>query len=91
MVFVLNHHEHLPANMNNKKTIPEIDHNIISYFICTHPLDSTKVDLDPFLREKDLIFFPVKRSSEIKNIEEIGSHRYIDRMRSLFSVYREKN
>jgi hypothetical protein len=77
--------------MNNRKTIPEIDHKIISYFICTHPLDSRKVDLDPYLREKDLIFFPVKRAIEIKNIDGAGSHRYTERMRSLFSMYREKN
>jgi hypothetical protein len=79
------------AIMNNKKTVAEIDQAIISYFICTHRLDGTKVDLDPYLREDDLIFFPVKNAAEIKSVEGPVADRYTDRMKSLFTLYREKN
>lgn len=77
--------------MNSKKTVAEIEQGIISYFICTHRLDSTKVDLDPYLREKDLIFFPVKNVAGIKSVEGADMDRYADRMKSLFTLYREKN
>lgn len=77
--------------MNIKKTIPDIDHNIISHFICTHRLDSTVVDLDPYLLKKDLIFFPVRKASEIKTISGAGAQRYEDRMKALFTMYRINN
>lgn len=79
------------AIMNSKKTVAEIDQNIVSYFICTHRLDSTKVDLDPYLREGDLIFFPVKNATEIKVVGGPRMDRYNDRMKCLFTLYREKN
>jgi len=76
--------------MNSKKTIREVDESIISHFICTHRLDSTLVDLDPYLLEKDLIFFPVRKASDVKAIHGAGAHRYADRMKALFTAYREK-
>jgi hypothetical protein len=79
------------AFMNIKKTIPEVDQNIISHFICTHRLDSTIVDLDPYLLEKDLIFHPVKKASAVRTTDGPGARRYADRMKSLFTLYREKN
>ncbi len=77
--------------MNSKKTEAEIDQNIVSHFLCTHRQDSTTVDLDPYLLENDLIFFPIKSASEIKVFNGPGMHRYADRMKALFTVYREKN
>lgn len=77
--------------MNNKKTVAEIEQGIISYFICTHRLDSTKVDLDPYLRENDLIFFPVRNAAEVESVHGPGMDRYVDKMKSLFTCYREKN
>ena len=77
--------------MNSKKTIPEVDQNIISHFICTHRLDSTLVDLDPYLLEKDLMFYPVRKASDIRIIHGAGARRYADRMKALFTTYREKN
>lgn len=59
--------------------------------MCTHRLDSTKVDLDPYLREADLIFLPVRSGSQVKSISVPGMDRYADRMKSLFTPYREKN
>ncbi len=92
MVFV-NFLRHLPSLvfMNIKKTIPEVDQNIISRFICTHRLDNTIVDLDPYLLEKDLIFHPVKKASAVSTTDGAGARRYADRMKSLFTSYREKN
>lgn len=77
--------------MHIKKTIPDVDQNIISHFICTNRLDSTIVDLDPYLLEKDLIFYPVKKASEVKKIDGAGAPRYANRMKSLFTLYRENN
>ena len=77
--------------MNSKKTIPDIDHNIISRFLCTHRLDSTIVDLNPYLLKKDLIFFPVRKASEIKAVDGAGAQRYEDRMKALFTMYRVNN
>ena len=69
----------------------DIDQKLISHFLCTHKLDSTKVDLDPYLTENDLIFYPVKTSKNIKEIHGMNLDRYMERMRSLFSPYREEN
>ena len=77
--------------MNNKKSLAEIEQGIISYFICTHRLDSTKVDLDPYLRENDLIFLPVRNAAEAESVHGPGMDRYVDKMKSLFTPYREKN
>lgn len=77
--------------MNHKKTVAEIEQSIISYFICTHRLDSTKVDLDPYLRENDLIYLPVRNAAEVESVRGPGLDRYVDKMKSLFTRYREKN
>lgn len=77
--------------MNSKKTVAEVDQNIISHFRCTHRLDSTTVDLDPYLLEMDRIFFPVKNASQVGSFKGPGMHRYADRMKALFTLYREKN
>ena len=69
----------------------DIDHKIISHFLCTHKLDSTKVDIDPYLSKDDLIFFPVKDQKKIREIHGVNMDRYIERMEMLFSPYREKN
>lgn len=70
-----------------------IDNKIISHFLCTHRLDSTKVDLDSYLTEADLIFFPVKSHKNLKEIHgmNLDMDRYVERMKILFSLYREKN
>lgn len=77
--------------MKTKKFMAEVDQKIVSNFLCTHRLDSTKVDLDPYLSENDLIFFPVKDAKEIKLVHGVNMDRYVERMRDLFSPYREKN
>jgi hypothetical protein len=69
----------------------DIDHKIISHFLCTHRLDSTKVDLDPYLTQDDLIFFPVKDHKNLKQIHGMNMDRYNERIKVLFSPYREKN
>lgn len=69
----------------------DIDHKIISHFLCTHRLDSTKVDIDPYLSKDDLIFFPVKDHKKIREIHGMNMDKYIERMEMLFSPYREKN
>jgi len=73
------------------KPMADIDHKIISHFLCTHRLDSTRVDLDPYLSEDDLIFFPVKDPKNLKQIHSIDMDRYNERIKMLFSPYREKN
>lgn len=77
--------------MKSKKVMADIDQKIISHFLCTHKLDSTKVDLDPYLTENDLIFFPVRDPKTIKQIHGVNMDRYVERMSNLFSPYREKN
>jgi hypothetical protein len=69
----------------------DIDHTIIANFLCTHRLDSTKVDLDPYLMQNDFIFRPVRRLSDVKQIHGMNMDRYIERLEMLFSPYREKN
>lgn len=69
----------------------DIDQKIISHFLCTHRLDSTRVDLDPYLMENDLIFYPVKSLKDFKQIHGIDTNRYLDRIQTLFNPYREKN
>lgn len=69
----------------------DIDHNIISNFLCTHRLDSTKVDLDPYLMQDDLIFRPVRSLTELKEVHGANMDRYVERLEVLFSQYREKN
>jgi len=69
----------------------DIDQKIISHFLCTHRLDSTKVDLDPYLMKNDLIFFPVKDHKNIRQIHGMSMDRYMERIKVLFSPYREKN
>ena len=73
------------------KPMADIDHKIISHFLCTHRLDSTRVDLDPYLSEDDLIFFPVKDPKNLKEIHGINMDRYNERIKMLFSPYRENN
>jgi hypothetical protein len=73
------------------KPMADIDHKIISHFLCTHRLDSTRVDLDPYLSEDDLIFFPVKDPKNLKQIHGINMDRYNERIKMLFSPYREQN
>jgi hypothetical protein len=73
------------------KPMADIDHKIISHFLCTHRLDSTRVDLDPYLSEDDLIFFPVKDPHNLKEIYGINMDRYNERIKMLFNPYREKN
>ncbi|WP_276370999.1 hypothetical protein [Chryseolinea sp. H1M3-3] len=68
-----------------------IDQNIIINFLCTHKLDSTKVDFDPQLMEKDLIFYPVNHRRFPKHIAGVNDDRYLERMNFLFSPVREKN
>ena len=69
----------------------DIDNRIISHFLCTHRLDSTKVDLDPYLMENDLIFLPVKDQKNLKQIHGMNMDRYNERIKMLFSSYREMN
>lgn len=69
----------------------DIDQKIISNFLCTHRLDSTKVDLDPYLMEQDLIFFPVKDPKNLKQMHGMNMDRYHERIKILFSHHREKN
>lgn len=69
----------------------DIDQKIISHFICTNRLDSTKVDLDPYLMKDDLIFVPVKDHKNLKQLHGAGMERYYERIKLLFSPYREKN
>ena len=69
----------------------EIDQKIISHFLCTHKLDSTKVDMDPYLMENDLIFFPVKDPKNIKQVHGMNMDRYMERIDTLFNPYRERN
>ena len=69
----------------------DIDQKIIAHFLCTNRLDSTKVDLDPYLMEHDLIFFPVKDSASVKQLHGINMERYMERISFLFRPYREKN
>jgi hypothetical protein len=69
----------------------DIDPKIISHFLCTERLDSTKVDLDLYLMKGDLIFFPVKNHNALKQIHGMNLDRYNVRMEILFSAYREKN
>ena len=73
------------------KPMADIDHKIISHFLCTHRLDSTRVDLDPYLSEDDLIFFPVKDRNNLREIHGINMDRYNERIKMLFNPYREKN
>jgi hypothetical protein len=75
----------------SKNQMADIDQKIISHFLCTHRLDSTKVDLDPYLMEDDLIFFPVKDPARLKLIHGMNMDRYVERISLLFSPYREKN
>ena len=77
--------------MKQLKPMADIDHKIISHFLCTHRLDSTRVDLDPYLSEDDLIFFPVKDSKNLKQMHGMNMDRYNERIKMLFSAYREKN
>jgi hypothetical protein len=77
--------------MKSKRILAEIDQKIISYFLCTHRLDSTKVDVDPYLTKKDLIFFPVKHAEEIGRIHGVDMDRYSRRMKYLFSPSRNQN
>jgi hypothetical protein len=77
--------------MNHKKTVAEIEQSIISYFICTHRLDSTKVDLDPYLSENDLLFLPMRNAVEVESVHGPGMDHYVNKMKSLFTRYREKN
>lgn len=72
-------------------TMADIDYKIISHFLCTHRLDSTRVDMDPYLSQDDLIFHPVKDSKNLKEIHGINMDRYNERIKMLFSPYREKN
>lgn len=69
----------------------DIDQKIISHFICTNRLDSTKVDLDPYLMKDDLIFVPIKDHNNLKQFHGIGMERYYERIKNLFNPYREKN
>ena len=69
----------------------DIDPKIISHFLCTDRLDSTKVDLDLYLMKEDLIFFPVKNHNHLKQVHGTNLDRYNMRMEILFSPYREKN
>ena len=73
------------------KPMVDIDPKIISHFLCTHRLDSTRVDLDPYLSEDDLIFFPVKDPKNLKEIHGINMDRYNERIKMLFSPHRENN
>jgi len=73
------------------KPMVDIDHKIISHFLCTHRLDSTRVDLDPYLSEDDLIFFPVKDPKNLKEIHGINMDRYNERIKMLFNPHRENN
>ena len=68
----------------------DIDHKIISHFLCTHRL-IYKGRLDPYLSEDDLIFFPVKDPNNLKEIHGINMDRYNERIKMLFNPYREKN
>jgi len=69
----------------------DVDPKIISHFLCTDRLDSTRVDLDSYLTEDDLIFSPVKHYKNFKQIHGINMDRYNERMEILFNPYREKN
>jgi hypothetical protein len=69
----------------------DIDQKIISHFLCTQRLDSTKVDLDPYLMEEDLIFFPVKDQKNLKQLHGVHLDRYHEQTKILFSHHREKN
>ena len=69
--------------------MPYIDNSIIVHFLCTHKLDSTKVDFDPYLMEKDLIFYPVHKQKYPTHGE--GLDRYTQRMKFLFTPFREQN
>ena len=69
----------------------DIDPKIISHFLCTHPLDCTRVDLNSYLMKDDLIFYPVKNHQNIMQVHGADMNRYAERMKILFSRYREKN
>jgi hypothetical protein len=69
----------------------DIDLKIISHFLCTERLDSTRVDLDSYLMESDLIFFPVKHFKNTPQAHGVNMERYNERMEILFSPHREKN
>jgi hypothetical protein len=69
----------------------DIDQKLITQFLCTHRLDSTKVDLDPYLMKDDLIFVPVKNPRNLKQLHGVDGDRYVERINTLFNPYREKN
>ncbi len=69
----------------------DIDPKIISHFRCTERLDSTRVDLDLYLTLGDLIFFPVRNHNHLKEVHGMNMDKYHERIKILFSPYREKN
>ena len=69
----------------------EIDHNIILHFLCTHKLDSTRVDWSPSLMEKDLIFFPIVKEEYPQQISALNVDQYLQRIKVLYSTFRERN
>lgn len=75
----------------NFKDMVNIDPTIIARFLCAQRMDSTKVDMDPYLMENDLIFHPVKDPKNIKLIHGMNMDKYLERIDMIFSPYREKN
>lgn len=69
----------------------DIDSKIITRFLCSQRMDSTKVDMDPYLMKNDLIYHPVKDAKNIRLIHGMNMDRYMERMDIIFSPYREKN
>jgi hypothetical protein len=69
----------------------EIDENLIIHFLCTHRMDSTKVDMDPYLMEKDFIFFPIVNRKYPEQISGLSVTQYLKRIKILFTSYRGQN
>jgi hypothetical protein len=69
----------------------EIDENHIIHFLCTHRMDSTKVDMDPYLMEKDFIFFPIVNQKYSEQISGLSVTQYLKRIKILFTSYRGQN
>lgn len=71
--------------------MPEIEESLIVHFLCTHRMDSTKVDMNPYLMEKDFIFFPIINQKYPEQINGLSVTQYLERIKILFTSYRGQN
>jgi hypothetical protein len=69
----------------------EIDENLIIHFLCTEKMDSTRVDMDPHLVEKDFIFFPIVNKKYSRLINSLSVLQYLERVKILFTSCQGKN